>query len=169
MSIQIKSDVPCNPTNYKAGRSCPVRYLVIHYVGAEGGARANAQYFHNTAHVQSSAHYFVGHASEAAVIYASVAEKDVAWHCGAKTYSHPECRNANSIGVELCCHRDASSRWYFDPATVDAAVELTRMLMEKYHVRPDHVVRHYDVTGKLCPAPFVNDPAAWEAFRRRLG
>ena len=36
------------------------------------------------------------------------------------------------------------------------------------HYFVDHVVRHYDVTGKMCPAPYVDDEKAWEAFKKRL-
>lgn len=28
----------------------------------------------------------------------------------------------------------------------------------------DRVIRHYDVTDKLCPLYFVEHPEAWEAF-----
>ena len=31
----------------------------------------------------------------------------------------------------------------------------------------DHVLRHYDVTGKLCPRPLI-DEGAWAAFKKRL-
>ena len=27
------------------------------------------------------------------------------------------------------------------------------------------VIRHYDITGKICPKYFVEDEAAWEKFR----
>ena len=45
--------------------------------------------------------------------------------------------------------------WYFEDATVEAAAELTRYLMNKYGVPASHVIRHYDVTGKICPNPYV--------------
>ena len=32
----------------------------------------------------------------------------------------------------------------------------------------DHVVRHYDVTGKDCPAPWVLDESQWKSFKARL-
>ena len=40
--------------------------------------------------------------------------------------------------------------------------------MDKHGVDAGHVLRHYDVTGKKCPAPFVDDPKAWVAFKERL-
>ena len=42
---------------------------------------------------------------------------------------------------------------------------LTRELMEKYGVPADRVIRHYDVTEKLCPLYYVEHPDAWDAFR----
>lgn len=167
----INRDYPCNTSNYQRGRTQSASYLVIHYVGAAGGARDNARYYHTAPNVGASAHYFVGHAGEGAPVYASVAEADTAWHCGRSDgkYFHPHCRNANSIGIEMCCHQDGSGKWYFDPETVDAAVELARDVMFRNDIPINHVLRHYDVTGKICPAPFVNDPAEWESFLERLG
>ena len=64
--------------------------------------KANAKYYGSTPGVGASAHYFVGHGPEPE-IWESVPEADTAWHCGTtRGYKHPECRNANSIGVELC-------------------------------------------------------------------
>ena len=31
-----------------------------------------------------------------------------------------------------------------------------------------NVVRHYDVTGKDCPAPFVEQPSLWDDFKAAL-
>lgn len=161
-------DYPCNAANYQRGRALPVSYLVMHYVGALGGAQANARYY-GSAVVGASAHYFVGHGPGAAV-YASVAEADTAWHCGRADgkYRHPRCRNANSIGIELCCHQRPNGTWYIDPETVEAAVELARDIVARYGIPEANVLRHYDVTGKLCPRPWVEDTAAWEDFKARL-
>lgn len=165
--MTVHDQWPCHKTNYRKGRSKAVEYLVLHYVGATGDAGANAKYYGATSGINASAHYFVGHGPKAEV-WSSVAEADTAWHVGASKYVHPACRNDNSIGVELCCHKDAAGRWYFDPETVDAAVELCRDVVARYGIPPERVLRHYDVTGKLCPAPYVNDQAAWETFKARV-
>lgn len=156
--------MPCNPGNYTARRSSAIRYLVVHYTGAPGTARNNGAYFASRGDIGASAHYFV----DAQDIVQSVPDSGRAWHCGAASYRHPECRNDNSIGVELCCYQDASGRWRFDPETVANAVLLIRALMAKYGIDIDHVVRHYDVTGKVCPEPFVRDASAWAEFKARL-
>ena len=49
--------------NFKKGVNKQNRYIVIHYVGAEGGAEANCKYFERF-YRGTSAHYFVGHAGE---------------------------------------------------------------------------------------------------------
>ena len=55
-------------------------------------------------------------------------------------------KNTKSMGA-------TDKDWYFEDATVEAAAELTRYLMNKYGVPASHVIRHYDVTGKICPNP----------------
>lgn len=160
-----KDVILCNRKSYGGLRASPVRYIVVHYTAGNGDTAAgNGQYFSRVPQ-QASAHWFVD--DEEAV--ASVPEKYVAWHCGAVNYVHPECRNANSIGVELCSRKDANGKYYFTDATLRNALELIRELMQKYNVPVDRVVRHYDVTGKICPAPFVGAGAEeWEVFKKML-
>lgn len=156
--------MPCNPGNYTAHRSSAIRYLVVHYTGAPGTARNNGAYFASRGDIGASAHYFV----DAQDIVQSVPDAARAWHCGAASYRHPECRNDNSLGVELCCYPNGDGTWYFAPETVANAVQLIRTLMAQYNIDIDHVVRHYDVTGKICPEPYVRDSAAWDEFKARL-
>lgn len=158
------TQMPCNPGNYTAKRTGAIRYLVVHYTGAPGTARNNGAYFASRGDIGASAHYFV----DAQDIVQSVPDSGRAWHCGASAYKHPECRNDNSIGVELCCYPNGDGTWDFDPATVANAAALVRELMAKYSIDIDHVVRHYDVTGKICPEPYVRDASAWAEFKERL-
>lgn len=158
------TQMPCNPGNYTAKRSSAIRYLVVHYTGAPGTARNNGAYFASRGDIGASAHYFV----DAQDIVQSVPDSGRAWHCGAASYRHPECRNDNSLGVELCCYPNGDGTWYFEPETVANAVQLIRTLMAKYGIDADRVVRHYDVTGKVCPEPYVRDASAWAEFKARL-
>lgn len=149
--------------NYKKGSNKVNKYIVIHYVGAEGGAEANCKYFQRF-YRGASAHYFVGHAGE---VWQCVEDKDIAWHCGAVKYKHNECRNTNSIGVEMCCRKGANG-WYFEEATITATIGLVRELMKKYNIPASNVIRHYDVTGKICPQPYVANSASWDSFKAAL-
>ena len=157
--------VSCDPSNYRAGRTQPVRYIVLHYTANNGDtARNNCDYYHRVGGLQASAHYFVDEHGA----MQSVRECDTAWHCGARAYWHPECRNANSIGIEMCSRKRADGSYYIKPETVANAATLAKDIMQRYGIDTDHVLRHYDVTGKRCPMPWVDDPAQWTAFKDML-
>ena len=157
--------ISCNTDNYRAGRTLPVRYIVMHYTANNGDtAKNNCDYYHRVGGLQASAHYFVDEYGA----MQSVHEDDTAWHCGARAYWHPECRNANSIGIEMCSRKRADGSYYIKPETVANAAALAKDIMQRYGIDTDHVLRHYDVTGKRCPMPWVDDPAQWVAFKDML-
>ena len=149
--------------NFKKALNKQNKYIVIHYVGAEGGAEANCKYFERF-YRGASAHYFVGHNGE---LWQCVEDSNIAWHCGAVKYKHKECRNSNSIGIEMCCRKGANG-WYFEEATITATIGLVKELMKKYGIPASNVIRHYDVTGKICPQPYVANTAAWDSFKAAL-
>ena len=155
-------DILCRAENYGGARLCPVEYLVLHYTAAPGDtAENNGRYFAREK-TGSSAHYFV----DEHTVVRSVPEEFVAWHCGANRYLHPKCRNQNSIGIEICT-KGGNGNYWFAPEAVERAQALVRSLMQKYGVEQSHILRHYDVTGKICPAPFVEQDA-WEHFKGGL-
>lgn len=150
--------------NFNLGNVSRIKYIVIHYTGNDGDtARGNSNYFKS--YRGSSAHYF---ADENEIVQ-SIEDKNIAWHCGTKgTYYHKNCRNSNSIGVELCSRKDSRGSYYFKDRTIENAVELVRYLMAKYNIPVENVIRHYDVTHKNCPAPFVSNNTAWQNFKKSL-
>jgi len=158
------TDIACNRANYGSVRQSPVEYLVIHYTAVPGDtAENNGRYFAREK-TGTSAHYFVDETS----VVRSVPEGYTAWHCGANYYRHPACRNGNSIGIEICTKGKNGTYW-FAPQAVERAQALARTLMEKYNIPTERVLRHYDVTGKRCPAPFVGQGQdAWEEFKGGL-
>ena len=165
--------VKSNPKNYKVGRTSPIKYIVIHYTANNGDtAKGNAEYYANTA-LGASAHYFV---DEYDTVYQSVKDTDTAWAVGGTSkYVHPECRNSNSISIEMCSRNWSGNGksatdggWYFKEETINNAVALTKELMAKHNIPVENVIRHYDVWGKICPAPFVNNPSQWEKFKSML-
>ena len=62
----------------------------------------------------------------------------------------------------------AGGSYYILPETVANAAALAREIMQRYGIDTEHVLRHYDVTGKRCPMPWVDDPAQWTAFLAML-
>ena len=160
-----------------------IKYIVIHYFGSLGSAAAVANYF-KSAYRGASAHYCL---DEGDVVYQSVLDEDIAWHCGTTgKYVHPYCRNSNSIGIEVRPYKidpstasSASAKdWYFTDKIIDNLVEFTKYLMKKYNIPPENVIRHYDVTGKWCPRPYMGDDInkyygvsgneMWRRFKQRI-
>lgn len=155
-------------------RSDPIMYIVIHYTGAEGTAKNNVDYF-NGGNRNASADFFVGQNGEIWQ-YNPDLKRYYSWHCGGGRQSskggtfYGRCKNANSIGIELCTHKGADG-WIFYDATIAAARILVRYLMEEYGVKQANVIRHYDVNGKNCPAVYgyAGDNAPkWDKFKASL-
>ena len=152
--MNIKTHL-ANKKNYGGTRALSsIKYIVMHYTANDGDTdENNGKYFANNS-VDASAHYFVDGDS----VTQSVPDNYVAWHCGANTYKHPKCRNSNSIGVELCDER-RDGTIYPTNNTIANALELVEYLMKKYNIPKENVIRHYDVTGKLCPAYWCGSAA----------
>lgn len=162
--MEIK-ELLAHVSNYSKGRHTTIKYLVLHYTANNGDtALSNCKYF-SSANRNASANYFVDEKG----VYRSVKDMNVAWHCGSMNgYKHKYCRNTNSIGIEMCSRKDKNGKFYIKEETIANAIELTKYLMEKYDIPVENVIRHYDVTGKMCPRPFVEDEKLWLDFKERL-
>lgn len=166
-AMEIKQ-YPASSANYGGSRSAgSIKYIVIHYTGNDGDtAMNNAKYYANNT-VKASAHYFVDDKE----VIQSVADLRVAWAVGGSKYAtasttgggklYGKCTNSNSISIELC---DVQKNGKLEPNadTVERALALVRTLMAKYGIPQENVIRHFDVTGKLCPA-YWTGTAKWKA------
>jgi N-acetylmuramoyl-L-alanine amidase len=74
---------------------------------------------------------------------------------------HASQANPYSVGVELCIEKDGS----FHPATIEKAIQLGVELCKMYNITPSDFMRHFDVTRKNCPKPWVDDVSQWEVFK----
>lgn len=163
MSIPFKQ---CNPRNYRKGREFPINWICLHFTANNGDtAQNNADYFAREGGLNASAHYFV----DTERIVQSVKDGDTAWHCGRERGGsyYNDCRNANSIGIEMCSVI-RNSVYVIPDETMKRAAKLTRELMAKYHIPVSRVCRHYDVTRKNCPEPWIRNPQLWEKFKTML-
>lgn len=169
MAFKLKTLIS-NRKNYGSKRNTNlIKYLVYHYTANDGDTdEANAKYFHNNV-VKASAHRFVDDDS----VTISVPNNYVAWHCGGglqgskgHTY-YKKCTNTNSIGVEMCDTK-RNGKYEVTPKTRSNAIALGKELVKKYGIKKENVIRHYDVTGKNCPAYFVKDEEAWIKFRNEI-
>ena len=158
--MEIKENITTR--NYTKGNNRSIKYIVIHYVGAVSSAKNNSDYF-KSEYRGASAHYFVDDND----IYRVVRDEDIAWHCGTRGKYYSNCRNSNSIGIEMCCYNN-NGTLDISENIVNRTIELVKELMAKYNISTDNVIRHYDVTHKCCPAPFVNNVNRWNDFKNRL-
>ena len=165
--VEIKTKL-AHRNNYGGNRALSkIKYLVIHYTGNDGDTdENNGKYFAGSV-VKSSAHYFVDDDS----ITQSVPDNYIAWHCGGDKYAscaetgggkrNGQCKNGNSLSIEIC-DDVRNGKIYPSAKTIENALELAALLMAKYNISKNNVIRHFDVTGKLCPAYWV-DNAKWKA------
>ena len=162
--LPIKQNLTSVNYNVSSGRS--IKYIVVHYTGNSTDTAYNNTKYFKSVNRNASAHYFVDDNN----IYQCVEDKNVSWHCGDKLKSgnggsyYGKCTNYNSIGVEMCCtNYDISAK------TESNAIELVKYLMKKYNIPANNVIRHYDVTNKICPKPMVNNSTRWNNFKSKLG
>ena len=144
----------CGSDHMTRGRSRAVDRIVVHFTATLASARNNATYFARNEGQGASAHYFVDDITPE--IYQSVAEGDTAWHAGDWQM------NCRAIGIEV-----VSAGEDFSATEVEKLGWLVRRLMARYGIGASGVIRHYDVTGKLCPAPYVA-ASKWAALKARI-
>ena len=160
-----------------------IEWIVVHYTGmvvTQGDPDTAARAIVRSSR-SASTHYLVGDR-----VVQLLPVKYAAYHVGAKDDGKLiPCYNGNSIGVDLCeCKLDCSSSsvscndWYFTPQTLANGARLIAYLAQEYGIPTDHIVRHYDVTHKRCPRPFVGTDinaytgqtheSAWREFVRTI-
>ena len=129
--------------------------IVIHYTANPGStAQENRDYFNDlqyTHTTEASSNFIIGLEGE---IIQCVPTWEVA-------YASNE-RNFDTVSIE-CCHPDESGE--FTDETYRSLVQLTAWLCMKFDLTEEDVIRHYDVTGKICPKYFVDHEDEWEEFR----
>ena len=75
-------------------------------------------------------------------------------------------RNGDTISIETC-HLDELGQYTSD--TYQSMVRLSAFLCDKYRLTEEDLIRHYDVTGKLCSRYFVDHEDAWQQFKKDVG
>lgn len=165
-----KSQVPASRGNNS------IKFIVCHYLGVPNADNPDLYGGGYGGHynIQRDGQIFMAANPKTAVV----------WQCGGGLQGsgghsfYKVCTNYNSIGIECgVCYTDKSAKdgdgdnnkWYFTEATQESLVYLVSKLMDDYNISIDHVIRHYDVTGKTCPNPYVknnglNGNWTWDEF-----
>ena len=117
-----------------------VKKIAVHYVGNPNtSALSNRNYFENCKEGGRyvSSHYIVGLKGE--VIQCIPLDE---WsYCTNQA-------NGYSISIE-CCH--PKSDGIFNDSTYVSLCELCAMLLKKFNLTTNDLIRHYQITGKQCP------------------
>ena len=144
---------PRGKYNRPAVKSVPKR-ICVHYTG-DCGASADrlALFFTTNSAAKTSSQYIVGMAGE---VIRCVPDNEIAYAAAGK--------NNGTIHIEVCYKRADGC---FEEKSISALNELVLYLMNRYDISAENVLRHYDLTGKLCPAYYV-DAARWAVLHERI-
>ena len=144
-----------------------IKYIVIHYTGNKGDtAQNNLDYFANGNTRQAGAHFFVDKKGN---VGKSIPMSRTAWAVGGDHRSgrkgeaayFGKCTNANSVSIELCDMR-SKTNW----EQMYATRKLVKYIQSKCP-NAKTIIRHWDVNGKNCPAPFTGSGnEKWTEFKR---
>lgn len=151
-----------------------VRGIVVHWTANPGGTDTGHKEFFDGddggGGRAASAHMFVD--SDSAVLIVPVTE--VAYHANEKPCRVPSLKgtsqgykgdaNVTTLGIEMCVEKDGSIHLN----TIDRTAQIVAEWIKTYGLTIDDVYRHFDITGKNCPQPFVTYPARWDAFKEMV-
>lgn len=141
-----------------------VHAIVVHYTANPGvDAVANRNYFNNLPKANekkqkktyASSHFVIG--LDGTVVQCIPLEE--------MAYASND-RNSDTVSIE-CCHKKENGK--FTAQTQASLIQLCTYLCIKFDLTEENLIRHYDVTGKVCPKYFVEHPEAWETFKKDVG
>jgi len=152
IDVQLLTVNPYSRPGREIGK---INGIVIHYTANPGAsAKANRDYFESlkdTHRTKVSSNFIVGLEGE---IIQCVPTWEVA-------YASND-RNKDTVSIE-CCHPDENGK--FTKSTYRSLVQLTAWLCMKFDLEVADVIRHYDVTGKICPKYYVENEEEWNDFK----
>jgi N-acetylmuramoyl-L-alanine amidase len=188
MNLWIEDFIKINKYSRPNKKLVAVRGIVMHYTANPGASAENhIKYFGETMIQQNdefikqgkrnklryaSAHIFVDKDSARLAIPFN----EVAYHANESACRIPKLKastpdyvggNANltTIGIEMCIEKDGT----LHPETVKRAAAIVAELCKKFRLNPlTDIYRHYDVTHKNCPAPWVANPTAFINFKNEV-
>lgn len=180
------------------GRS--IKYIAIHYTAGASSAPGRAVGMKNSWEKTRRASADFGVDDRDMVQFNPDLKNYYCWSVGDKKNSvggggqlYGKATNRNTISIEICSNlkKGASASkvnhegWYYTEASLNNAVKLVKILMKKFNIPVENVVRHYDISGKICPGIIgwnnyslsdmegnklkeKNNSKEWEKFKERL-
>jgi len=196
-SIQIREGYINVHISPSAGR--PIKYIVVHYTAGGTSKPGTAMATRNVFLKRNASADFVVDDRDIVQINPHL-KNYYCWSVGDKKnpYTgggqlHGQATNKNTISIEICSNLKSGysaavanhQGWYFTDASLNNAIKLVKYLMKMYNIPKSNVVRHYDITGKMCPgivgwnkAPIydnkgnktgdTNNETEWEKFKSKF-
>lgn len=128
-----------------------IKDIVIHYVGNPNTTAQNNRDYFDKIDTRVSSHFVVGLDGEIIqcipLFERSAASND---------------RNKDTISIEVC-HPDESGK--FNDATYESVINLVCWLSKEFSLDENDIIRHYDITGKICPKYYVENEDEWLQFK----
>jgi N-acetylmuramoyl-L-alanine amidase len=145
-----------------------VKGIVMHWTATPGASDTNEQAFFDGSDGgggrYASAHLFVDRDSATLTIPLDEVAYHANDHACRVSFLAPNA-NFTSIGIEMCVEKDGT----IHAETVERSAQVAAELCRMYKLDPlTKIVRHFDVTGKNCPAPWVADSSKLTAFKNRV-
>lgn len=175
-----------------------IEWIVVHYPAMPNRSAYQVKDYFDRTNRAVSTHYIVddnGWLNQTSTKYAAFHVGSLSDHekkrnedmfNGKEPAPYWMAHNGNSIGIDICDCKKCTNTcsvddfdWYFTRKTLENTAALIAMLMKRHNIDINHVIRHYDVTGKRCPRPFVgcdescNNPGCtcfdvWEDFKKYI-
>ena len=145
-----------NPYSRPGTETNKINGIVVHYTANPGAtAMENRNYFEglkDSHETKASSNFIVGLEGE---IVQCVPTWEVAYASNS--------RNQDTVSIE-CCHPDEEGG--FTDETYQSAVDLCAWLCLKFDLDETDMIRHYDITGKICPKYYVEHEEAWDGMKQ---
>ena len=143
----------------------PLKYIAIHYTAGGNSRKGAAMAARNVFLTRSASADFVVDDEQIVQVNPdirnyycwAVGDRKNIYSGGARLYGYAN--NKNTISIEICSNLQAGTSaaqpnhegWFFTEDAVGNALKLVRYLMQAYGIPKSNIIRHYDISGKLCP------------------
>lgn len=171
-----------------------IKYIVIHYTAGSSSAPGTASNLKRIWETSKRASADFGIDDRDIVQFNPDINNYYCWAVGGTKYNnagaslYKKATNSNTINIEMCSTLKKGTNpaipnhegWSVSDKVLENTIKLTKFLMKKYNIPSTNVIRHYDVTGKLCPGIIgwneeiiyntkkYNDNKEWIKFKDKL-
>lgn len=129
-----------------------INNIVIHYVGNPNTSAQNNRDYFNKATTEVSAHFVVG-------IEGEIIQCVPLWEKSSASND----RNGDTISIEVC-HEDESGK--FSEEAYESVIKLSAWLCKNFGLDEKDIIRHYDITEKICPKYYVENSDEWKTLKK---